>query len=281
MILSYFRDYFYYSSPPHFKLILSTLTFTFGLAPKYYATFVWAGWTLGVEMLFYIMFPLFASVSKNILATCFLFIGSLFLSHYVSTVLFVEFGDYAHLNILSELPYFLFGILLYSLYEHGFLTCIPQKWNILLGLFFIISFFISNDTVTQFFLFFTFFIFLLASTLITDFTNVLIDIRDNAIILPKPINDKTFLLARLFHIIIHVSKLVLPMTLPSLITVGIKYGSWGVVTLILLIPPVTLFTIFLINALYILILKVSTPEKFKNIISYFQIVFAIVNLIYA
>ena len=58
------------------------------------------------------------------------------------------------------------------------------------------------------------------------------------------------------------------MTLPSLITVGIKYGSWGVVTLILLIPPVTLFTIFLINALYILILKVSTPEKFKNIILY-------------
>jgi ABC-2 type transport system permease protein len=160
----------------------------------------------------------------------------------------------------------------------------PIKWatlgtmimSALLGLFFIISFFISNDTVTQFFLFFTFFIFLLASTLITDFTNVLIDIRDNAIILPKPISDKTFLLARLFHIIIHVSKLVLPMTLPSLITVGIKYGSWGVVTLILLIPPVTLFTIFLINALYILILKVSTPEKFKNIISYFQIVFAIV-----
>ena len=76
----------------------------------------------------------------------------------------------------------------------------PIKWatlgtmimSALLGLFFIISFFISNDTVTQFFLFFTFFIFLLASTLITDFTNVLIDIRDNAIILPKPINDKTF-----------------------------------------------------------------------------------------
>lgn len=159
----------------------------------------------------------------------------------------------------------------------------PIKWATLgtmflsafLGLFFIISFFITKDVITQFFLFFSFFIFLLASTLISDFTNVLIDIRDNAIILPKPINDKTFLLARLFHIIIHVSKLVLPMTLPSLITVGYKYGSWGVIALIFLIPPATLFTIFLINALYIFILKVSTPEKFKNIISYFQIIFAI------
>ncbi|MEI6263559.1 MAG: hypothetical protein WCP74_00550 [Sphingobacteriia bacterium] len=159
----------------------------------------------------------------------------------------------------------------------------PIKWATLgtmflsafLGLFFIISFFISKDVITQFFLFFSFFIFLLASTLISDFTNVLIDIRDNAIILPKPINDKTFLLARLLHIIIHVSKMVLPMALPSLITVGMIYGSWGVIALIFLIPPVTLFTIFLINAIYILILKVSTPEKFKNIISYFQIIFAV------
>ncbi len=160
----------------------------------------------------------------------------------------------------------------------------PIKWATLgtmfmsafLGLFFIISFFISKDTVTQFFLFFTFFIFLLASTLISDFTNVIIDIRDNAIILPKPINDKTFLLARLLHIVIHVSKLVLPMTIPSLITVGIIHGIRGVLILFLLIPPATLFTIFLINALYIFILKVTTPEKFKSIISYFQIVFAIV-----
>ncbi len=159
----------------------------------------------------------------------------------------------------------------------------PIKWATLgtmlmstfLGLFFIISFFITKDTVTQFFLFFTFFIFLLASTLISDFTNVLIDIRDNAIILPKPINDKTFLLARLLHIVIHVSKLVLPMTMPSLITVGIIHGTKGVIFLIFLVPPATLFTIFLINALYIFILKVTTPEKFKSIISYFQIAFAI------
>ena len=159
----------------------------------------------------------------------------------------------------------------------------PFKWATLgsmimgafLGLFFIISFFVSKDPVTQFFLFFTFFIFILASTLISDFTNVLIDIRDNAIILPKPINDKTFLLSRLLHIVIHVSKLVLPMALPSIITAGFFYNIKGVIILILLIPPATLFTIFLINALYIFILKVTTPEKFKSIIGYFQIVFAI------
>jgi ABC-2 type transport system permease protein len=40
-----------------------------------------------------------------------------------------------------------------------------------------------------------------------------------------------------------------------------------------------LFTLFLINAVYILILRITTPQKFQSIISYFQIVFAI--LIYS
>ncbi len=146
----------------------------------------------------------------------------------------------------------------------------------LLGSFFIISFFITKDPTTQFTLYFTFFIFMLASTLISDFTSVLIDVRDNYIILPKPINDKTFLLSRLLHIIIHVSKLIIPMTLPGLIVTGIQKGASGVAIFILLLPFATVFTIFLINAIYLIILKITTPEKFKSIISYFQIAFAIV-----
>jgi len=159
----------------------------------------------------------------------------------------------------------------------------PIKWATLgtmlmmtlLGIFFIIPFFFTKNPTTQFTLYFTFFIFMLASTLITDFTSVLIDVRDNYIILPKPISDKTFLLSRLLHIIIHVSKLIIPMTLPGLIVTGIQKGYTGVAIFLLLIPFATVFTIFLINAIYLIILKITTPEKFKSIISYFQIIFAI------
>ncbi len=160
----------------------------------------------------------------------------------------------------------------------------PIKWATLgtmimmafLGLFFIMPFFITEDYTTQFTLFYTFFFFILASTLISDFTSVLIDVRDNYIILPKPISDKTFLLSRLLHIIIHVTKLIIPMTLPGLIVTGIQKGFIGVTVFILLLPFATVFTIFLINAIYLIILKITTPEKFKSIISYFQIIFAIV-----
>jgi hypothetical protein len=147
--------------------------------------------------------------------------------------------------------------------------------TLMMGAFFLFSFFIGNDDVTKGTIYFSMYIFMLASTLISDFTSVLIDVRDNMIILPKPVSDKTFLLSRLLHIVIHISKLILPMTLPAMILIGIYRGIGGVSSFAFLVLLATLFTIFLINALYIFILRVTTPERFKTIISYFQIFIAI------
>ena len=146
--------------------------------------------------------------------------------------------------------------------------------SLLMGLFFLM-FFISENEVTNLTIFFTSFCTLLSLTLITDFTNVLLDVRDNFIILPKPINDKTFVLAKLLHIIIHVSKLVLPLSIPTLIFIGVTQSFGGFLILLPLLILAVLFTVFFINAFYIFVLKVTTPEKFKNIISYIQIAFAI------
>ena len=145
-----------------------------------------------------------------------------------------------------------------------------------LGLMFIVPFFITSNTTTQFTLYFSMFIFFLAATLISDFTSVLIDVRDNQIILPKPISDKTFLFSRLLHILIHISKLVIPLNLAGIITIGITKGMGAAVLFVGILPFAIVFTIFLINALYLVILKVTTPEKFKSAITYFQIIFAVV-----
>lgn len=143
-----------------------------------------------------------------------------------------------------------------------------------IGLYFLI-FMSFDDDVTCFTLFFTSLCSLLALILISDFTSVLFDVRDNFIILPKPVNDKTFVLAKLIHIIIHVSKLILPLTTPTLLYVVIYKGFFAFLTFLPFIVLATLFTIFIINAFYIFVLKVTTPEKFKNIITYIQILFAI------
>jgi hypothetical protein len=157
----------------------------------------------------------------------------------------------------------------------SFATLGSMFMSAFLGSFFLISFFVGHDMITRLTIYFSFFIFVLASTLIADFTSVLIDIRDNVVILPKPISDKTFVLARLLHIVIHISKMVIPMVLPALIVLIYRYGILKLIPFLILTGLATLFTIFLINALYIFILRITTPERFKAIISYFQIFFAI------
>jgi ABC-2 type transport system permease protein len=147
--------------------------------------------------------------------------------------------------------------------------------SLFMGLLFLFAFAIGNDLVTRLTIFFSMFIFMLAATLITDFTSVLIDIRDNLIILPKPVSDATFVTARLLHIAIHINKIVLPMALPALIAIIIIQGAWAIIPFLLILLLSTMLSIFLINAVYILILKITTPTKFQSIISYIQIGFAI------
>lgn len=144
-----------------------------------------------------------------------------------------------------------------------------------MGLLFLFAFGIGHDLTTKLTLFFSMFIFMLAATLITDFTSVLIDIRDNLIILPKPVNDSTFLTARLLHIAIHVNKMALPMAFPAMIAVILISGFWTLIPFLFFLLLATMVSIFLINAVYILILKITTPSKFQSIISYIQIGFAI------
>ena len=148
--------------------------------------------------------------------------------------------------------------------------------SLLLGLVYLLAFTMGSDEVTKLTFYFSFFFFMLASSLISDFTSVLIDVRDAYIILPRPVNDKTIVTARTLHILIHISKLVVPMCAPGLVTIIVLYGIWGGFCFLAMVMMLTLFTIFFINALYLLILKITTPKKFQAIISYVQIVFAIV-----
>jgi ABC-2 type transport system permease protein len=146
----------------------------------------------------------------------------------------------------------------------------------LFGLFYLLVFSIGQDVVTQLTFYFTIFFVMLSLTLISDFTSVLVDVRDNFIILPKPVSDRTFVVARLLHIFIHVCKIVLPMGLPALVMMIVLHGAGGGFLFFLLIFLLTAFSIFFINALYLLILKLTTPQRFQSIIGTIQIIFAIV-----
>ncbi len=154
-------------------------------------------------------------------------------------------------------------------------TLITMFISLIMGAVFLTAFTFEKD-LTCFTVYFSFVIIILSLFLITDFTQVLIDVKDNYIILPKPIAANTFIAARLLHIFIHVSKIVIPMSLPALIMIGITRSIWGAFSFIPIMILLTTFTLFLVNAIYLFILKIFSPEKFKSIITTVQIVFAIV-----
>jgi len=148
--------------------------------------------------------------------------------------------------------------------------------SVVMGSLFLLAFNAGDDRVLQLTLYFSFFMVFLCLVLISDFTSVLIDVRDNYIILPKPVGDRTFLMGRLLHIFIYLFRLFVPMSLPGIIFLTVSQSAGAGALLFIVNLLLVVFSICLVNAIYIIILKITTPAKFKNIISYIQIAFAIV-----
>jgi len=123
--------------------------------------------------------------------------------------------------------------------------------------------------------YFLIFMVLMALTLISDFTTVLIDSRDQFILLPRPVNDRTIAVSRILHISIYVLRLALLQGLPALVIVGFIDGPWAVPLFFIQILEATFLSIFMVNIIYLLLMKSVSPQKFKDIISYFQIGFSV------
>ena len=124
--------------------------------------------------------------------------------------------------------------------------------------------------------YFSMFMVLMSLTLITDFTTVLLDVRDQYILLPRPVNDRTLAVSRIMHISIYVFRLAFLQALPGIVMIGIIDGWLAIPVFIMQIIQITFLSILLVNIVYLVLMKMVSPQKFKDIISYFQIAFSIV-----
>jgi hypothetical protein len=120
------------------------------------------------------------------------------------------------------------------------------------------------------------FMVLMSLVLITDFTNVLIDVRDQYIVLPRPVSDRTVSMARILHISIYVIKLALLQGFPAMVMMGFIDGIAAVPLFLFQIVEATLFSIFMVNMVYLLLMRSLSPQRVKDMISYFQIGFSII-----
>src|SRR5690349_20150545 len=67
-------------------------------------------------------------------------------------------------------------------------------------------------------------LFMMAMTMITDFSSVLLDTADNQTILPKPVNSKTLFVARLVHILVYLLQFTLALAFFPALFIFIRYG---------------------------------------------------------
>ena len=154
-------------------------------------------------------------------------------------------------------------------------TIITMVISLGMGLLFLFVFAMDDD-LTRLTFYLTIFGFMLAMFLITDFSHILIDVKDNFIILPKPVTPQTFLLARLLHILVHVSRIIIPMALPGWIGLWISRGLWGAIVFIPILILLTILTFALVNAAYLMIMRLFSPSKINSIITSVQIAFSII-----
>ena len=152
-------------------------------------------------------------------------------------------------------PFLIFTIIL------GFLFCFP-----LIG---ITQPYLSHT------IYFSMIMFMMSFSLISDFTHVLIDTRDNYIILPKPVNDRTFIFARVLHIILHILKLTLLLTTAGILVSLYLEGIASSIVFLLEAIITAIFAVLIVCMVNLALLKYSTPEKFKDYISHLQVGFAV------
>jgi len=100
------------------KSILLNMTFLFNLVPGYQTSIVPAGWTVGVEMVFYMIFPLLYRFSKGVILSVSVF----FVSICIATLLFMNINlfvadpfNYYLYSILYRAPIFTFGLIAFYL----------------------------------------------------------------------------------------------------------------------------------------------------------------------
>jgi len=117
--------------------------------------------------------------------------------------------------------------------------------------------------------------FLLMTTMISDFSSVLLDVRDLSILHTKPVQPRTINAAKTVHITIYMTMLTLALTIIPIVVMvwvqGIVFTIIFIVELVLLI----LFVIACTSLVYIVVLRYFSGHHLKNMINYIQILLSL------
>lgn len=118
-------------------------------------------------------------------------------------------------------------------------------------------------------------LFLLLTTMISDFSSVLLDLQDRTILLTRPLSVKTLNAAKLLYILYYLVGITLSLAGVSLIIGLFKYGVWFFLTMLLILILICCFSLLFTAIFYFSILHLFSGEKLRDIINFFQIILTV------
>ncbi|MFE4712192.1 hypothetical protein ACFRAM_15080 [Paenibacillus sp. NPDC056722] len=151
----------------------------------------------------------------------------------------------------------------------------PQWVYLIMGTFLIPLIIPSGHYMLQMSLVLGVVMFMITTTLVSDFSSVLLDIRDKNILFSKPVNRRTLNMAKNIHVLIYLFTLTISLAGPTLIVSLFRQGPLFFLLYCVAIVLMDCFILVITGLLYLLILKLFDGERLKDIINYVQIVLMI------
>ena len=128
-----------------------------------------------------------------------------------------------------------------------------------------------NSLLLNLTIIFSMIIVLLGFTIVTGYSSVLFDHRDNQILLVRPVNDRTLLVSRLLHILVYIGFIAAAISLVPSVIILFKYGILNFIAFWIALGLCAWITLLLTSLLYMVLSKVVSGERFKDMLNYLQI----------
>lgn len=148
----------------------------------------------------------------------------------------------------------------------------------ILGLFSSFILLLRIDGFVRLTIYFTFIMSVIFMAFISEFSSVLLDIKDKNILSTKGIDSKTLNIAKITHILIYIFMLSLAISGFGIV-VASKFGIKFLLLFILSIIFIDLFMIVFTSLLYSIIIKLFNGERLKDMINIMQIGISIIFII--
>lgn len=122
-------------------------------------------------------------------------------------------------------------------------------------------------------------IFMVMATMISDFSTVLLDVKDKNILLPRPVDARTISTAKLLHIVIYLFTITMSISGLALLVGLFKYGVAFALIFMFELVLICCLVVFFTSILYMAILSFFDGEKLKDMINYIQILLSVFMLV--